>query len=123
MKKIALAALDAHSYWIGLCEDGGSTREAKAEAKAEWLALEAQLPEGWDDTEESIFEMGFSANQAAFIKAAKSAGYAVISYSGRGMMGEECPAIIHEGKFPLKKGIGYHSDTMGMYRTVYYARD
>ena len=72
----------------------------------------------WNDSKETMIACGLSDNQAEFIMVAESQGMDIISYSGRGMYGDYCPAVVGD-RFNFSGKM--LTDSMGL-ETVFYAR-
>ena len=85
---------------------------------SEFLAQEGHY-EGadWDDSVATMVACGLSPNQANFILKARDLDMEVISYSGRGMYGDRCPAVVGD-HFDFE---GVFTDNMGL-ELVFYAR-
>lgn len=60
-------------------------------------------------------------NQDKFIQDAEGQGFEVYQYSGRGMFGDECPAITVDDPQDFKTDARYYTDNMGL-SFVLYAR-
>ena len=63
----------------------------------------------------------FSANQKLFVRAAERAGLDVMSYSGRGMFGDVCPAVSVRSASDFRTRAKVTTDSLGM-GVVVYAR-
>ena len=63
----------------------------------------------------------YSDNQKLFIRAAKRAGLEIMTYSGRGMFGDTCPAVSVRSVHDFRTRAKVSTDSLGM-GVVVYAR-
>ena len=86
---------------------------------SEFLASKGYEGADWDDSVTTMVACGLSPNQANFILRAQNLNMEVISYSGRGMYGDRCPAVV--GDHFGFEGLMY-TDNMGL-DLVFYAKN
>ena len=68
----------------------------------------------------TVTTKALSANQKAFVRAAKRAGHDVFyTYSGRGMYGDRCPAFVTSPWAPFKSRARFQTDNMGRDVVIY----
>ncbi len=60
-----------------------------------------------------------SGNQMDFIRQVQDQGLEIRSYSGRGMMGATCPAVMIDRAGEIRLDCSYGTDAMGMGQVLY----